>query len=725
MSNSDSTFRPDVEGLRGLAVLLVVLFHAGIGSPGGFVGVDVFFVISGFLISGLLLRELESTGGIDLSRFYARRVKRLLPAAAIVLVVSLAAVWILVDPLDRAAFELDGASAALSIANLRFAIAAGDYFAAVASPSPFLHFWSLGVEEQFYLVWPALLILGARAVQRRAGPRAGAAVVLGLVFITSLIADLVVTGVAVNWAFYSLPTRAFELAAGGLLAVAAGPLSRLPRRLAIAGGIAGISSIVAASQLFDQSLAYPGAYALLPSLGTVAVITAGPAVASGRLLSTLPLRWLGRISYSVYLWHWPILVLVPLAVGSALAPWQTLACVGGSLIVGAASWRLIEEPFRRGFRPATTRTRRTVLAGLTAAVALAVASGSLAAATMTTFEQGGRTTDASRAAAVVPISSLPPAISWSPTDGLATPTPTPTASGEPMPATTPATSQTAAPAAAPVPTPLIDHRRLPDNVQPSLANARSDKELLWFDGCLGFEPATVPSSRCVFGDPGGSFTIALVGDSHASALFPALNAVAKQHGARLVPIVKVACPFIDMRIVDPILKREYTECAAWNVAVVARLASIHPGLTIVAMSHWIYPVRASDNNSSAIGDAIGRMLAAVTGPAVLLLDTPHSNNDVPVCLSLHVGSIDACATARRLAMSGHGVIEQIAAAAAQVPTIDLAPAVCPSDPCPAVLDDMIVYRDSHHLTATFAAALGPVLDGALAPYLKAIGAASP
>jgi peptidoglycan/LPS O-acetylase OafA/YrhL len=171
-------FRPDVEGLRGVAILLVLLFHTGLPVAGGFVGVDVFFVISGFLITGLLLRERERSGRVSFTRFYARRVRRLLPAAAVVLMVTLPIAYLVVAPLDRSGVMLDGAASALSVGNIRFALTTGDYFSSMTTPSPFLHFWSLGVEEQFYLVWPALLLL---ASWRR--PRVGAAVALGAMLV--------------------------------------------------------------------------------------------------------------------------------------------------------------------------------------------------------------------------------------------------------------------------------------------------------------------------------------------------------------------------------------------------------------------------------------------------------------------------------------------------------------------------------------------------------------
>src|SRR5688500_14910030 len=233
-------FRPDIEGLRGLAILLVVLFHARLaGIDGGFIGVDVFFVISGFLITGLLLRERERDGQVNLIRFYARRVRRLLPAAAIVLTLTMLAVHVLVAPLDRAELQLDGLASALSVGNMRFAAEAGDYFSAVSTPSPFLHFWSLGVEEQFYLVWPALVLLASRG--RR--PRLAVGLVLLGVALASLVASVVVTDIAANWAFYSLPTRAWQLAVGGLLAVGAIQIARAPSRVLAAVGWAGVAAI--------------------------------------------------------------------------------------------------------------------------------------------------------------------------------------------------------------------------------------------------------------------------------------------------------------------------------------------------------------------------------------------------------------------------------------------------------------------------------------------------
>ena len=374
-TEGQDSFRPDIEGLRGIAVLLVVLFHSSlvVGIPGGFIGVDVFFVISGFLITGLLLRERERSGRISLTAFYARRVRRLLPAAVVALACTLVASFIVLAPLDRASVALDAAAAALSVGNIRFAMAEGDYFASIASPSPLLHFWSLAVEEQFYFVWPALVLVASRGHR----PRLGAGIALVVVLAVSLAANIVVSGTAVNWAFYSLPTRAWQLSLGGLIAVAAAPLARVPLPLTTALGWIALPAIVGAAMVFDGSLAYPGAWALVPTLAAAALIVGGRnAYGPGRLLALPPIRFLGRISYSLYLWHWPVLVL-PLIALEAEPP-AAMRAVLVAVAVGAAwlSWRYVEEPFRTGFPTLARHPRRTVLAGGSAVLAIVLASGS-------------------------------------------------------------------------------------------------------------------------------------------------------------------------------------------------------------------------------------------------------------------------------------------------------------------------------------------------------------
>ena len=292
-------FRPDVEGLRAVAVLLVPLYHAGVpGFGGGYVGVDVFFVISGFLITGLILRELETTGRLSITGFYSRRARRLLPAAALTLLVTVAASVALLSAVRIADVATDIASAAAYVSNLRFGIQAN------AAPSPVLHFWSLSVEEQFYLFWPTLMValfwLSGRLRAGRRGLFAGIALVSAL----SLVACVWLTGQNQPWAFFLLPTRAWELGLGALLAVSLGRLPAIRPRIAAALVLAGLAAIALADLVLSDASVFPSVAASLPVAGAGLVILGGlgkPLPA--RLLALPPFTFLGRVSYSIYLWH--------------------------------------------------------------------------------------------------------------------------------------------------------------------------------------------------------------------------------------------------------------------------------------------------------------------------------------------------------------------------------------------------------------------------------------
>ena len=368
--------RADIQGLRGVAVLLVVLYHAGLHVPGGFTGVDVFFVISGFVITGLLLREVESTGSLRLRRFYARRVRRLLPALATMLAV-VAAIGVLASPVDGQVVGADtGIAASLFAANLYLYHLGTGYFDALTTHDPLLHTWTLGVEEQFYVLFPTLLLLSWRL---RPGRRTAFAVI-SVVSIVSLGAMLAIAhngsgGALGRFAFYGTPTRAWEFGCGALLALAAVRLT-LQRAAAAAVGAGGIALIAATAFLVHGTGMYVGWQMLLPTGGAVALIAAGlrgSTPATG-LLSTQPLVWVGDISYSWYLWHWPVIVfahaLLPTAPVSA-------AAAALSLVPAWLSYRYVENPIRRDVR---MRGRATlVLAAVCIVVPIAACSGLLTA----------------------------------------------------------------------------------------------------------------------------------------------------------------------------------------------------------------------------------------------------------------------------------------------------------------------------------------------------------
>lgn len=337
--------REDIEGLRAVAILLVVLYHAHVpGIGGGFVGVDVFFALSGYLITGLLLKELEQQGTADLVSFYARRAKRLLPAAATTILASLAAAWVLLGPLDQQSYTGAGLAAALYVSNFWFARNATDYLAAPPDTNPFLHLWSLAVEEQFYLAWPAVVVVTWRLV-----PTRGRGVVV-LISVASLILTLLLQQAgAAHWAFFASPARAWEFGAGavGALSTRGGPAWL---------GWLGLAGIALPASLYSASTAFPGLAAIPPVVGTVLILVVrGPTLERG--LGWRPLQVIGGLSYGWYLWHWPMIVFARVLFPGLSVPAQLL-CSILSLGIAAACHVLIESPLRSSVwlthRPRTT-----------------------------------------------------------------------------------------------------------------------------------------------------------------------------------------------------------------------------------------------------------------------------------------------------------------------------------------------------------------------------------
>ncbi|MGQ0619449.1 MAG: acyltransferase family protein [Panacagrimonas sp.] len=348
-----SAFRPDIEGLRAVAILLVVAYHAGLSwVPGGYVGVDVFFVVSGYLITGLLVREIETTGRLDFARFYARRARRLLPAAVLVVLVTLLAANFVYSPNELRALANSAIAMSLYVSNLWFARGSTDYLAADEARNALLHSWSLSVEEQFYLVWPIFIFLAYRGLRAGTRHRTRLIVAMAGLGLLSLIACIWLTRQAQPWAFFASPTRGWEFAAGGLAALV--PMQWVARYRLIGPVLQGFGlvAVVIAGSLFDGDTQFPGYAALLPALGTALLLTGfvsgaphpitNPVTA---MLDNPVMHWIGRRSYSWYLWHWPVLVLADVLIPQAGVV-AKLACVGLSLVLADASYRLLENPIR-------------------------------------------------------------------------------------------------------------------------------------------------------------------------------------------------------------------------------------------------------------------------------------------------------------------------------------------------------------------------------------------
>lgn len=339
-------FRKDIEGLRAVAVLAVVCFHYGLpGFLGGFVGVDIFFVISGYLITGLLIAELDEKGRIDLLRFYGRRVRRLLPAALLITIAIIISGMFVLSPLEQLATAKAGASSSLYISNFFFLHQPFDYFSPEIALNPFLHTWSLSVEEQFYIFWPALLLLVGNPKRHPSSQ----GIAIAAVTIVSFILCIWLTQTKQPWAFYSSPTRAWEFGLGGLASLA--PVTRWVRnsRFAAPIGWCGALLLIISCLIINDTWRFPGPDALLPVGATACILISGSSDdwrGPISLLKTSPFQWLGARSYSIYLWHWPIIVFATIMV-PFLSMWGRLACGALTLTCAAASYEILEKPIRR------------------------------------------------------------------------------------------------------------------------------------------------------------------------------------------------------------------------------------------------------------------------------------------------------------------------------------------------------------------------------------------
>lgn len=660
-------FRADIQGLRAVAVLLVVVNHAVASFvPGGYVGVDVFFVISGFLISGHLVESLHRTGRIDFTRFYAARARRILPAALVTIAATAAAAFVVVSPLRIVEILQDAVASALYVPNIVFAVRQTDYLAGTA-PSPFQHFWSLGVEEQFYLLWPVLL-LGAFLVGRRS--HRALLVVIGAVTVASFVASVATTPDAPSLAFFLPLTRAGEFGVGALVAGSAPLLARVPTMAARLLGWAGLALIVLVAATYTADVDYPGAAVLLPVAGAGLVIAFGSGIVPrggvAHVLSARPLEFLGTISYSLYLVHWPILVLAhehlglddPLPMGLGLV----LAAV--AVPVAWLLHRMVETPLRSG-----RATGRRVIAA-SAAVTLVLVGALL----------GG------------------------------------TAAAAQLPLTSARTVESTPAAALPAGTDVV-----PANLEPGLRSAIADTGAVYTEGCQqNLREAEVLT--CSFGALDSERTIALFGDSHAGRWFPALEEAATSLGYRLDTYTKSGCRTEET--VSAWDSSKNASCSAWREAAVAELAADPPDVVVLANhlgpSPGKDPTVQRDDWVEGL-DALYDRLPA-TSRIVTLADSPEFESSPVLCLSAHLDDADRCAVPRSEAFNpAIRAAQQDVADERGGVVVDLSDYFCDATSCPAIIGATLVYSDEHHVTATFSRSLAGVLEERLRPLLAGVG----
>jgi peptidoglycan/LPS O-acetylase OafA/YrhL len=656
-------FRKEIQGIRALGLFIVFLTHAEFSIvPGGFVGLDAFFVLSGFLITGLIVKEMEKTGRLSLTAFYGRRIRRLLPLAMFVLLAVVVGSALLFSPVRNETVAGDVLGASLYFVNWRFAAQSIDYFAVDPFDSPLQHFWSLSVEEQFYLVWPVLLLAAftwwSRNREARSLRRA-LWTVMALLGIPSFVYSAFVIDANAYYSYFSTLTRVWEFAVGGALALALPAVLRLPRGLGAALAWAGIATLLVTAALYSPATPYPGTAALAPVLATVAIIVAGTATklsAPIRALSSRPAQYVGDLSYAWYLWHWPMLVFAR-EIWGPITPPRAMLVIAAAWVPTAISHALIEQPFRYS-RPLARRPRRALAFGA-ASMAVAVVAATALEATQ--------------------------------------PRVVTAANGQVIGAKAAERGQ------------ALQHRATA--LKPPPTEAKEDRGRLYEDGCL-VEGEVLESPECVYGDPDSDTTVVLFGNSHAMHYFPALERIAKRRGWRLVGLTRAGCRIADVRFAS--------RCDIWRERTLRRIEEVErPDLIVTATTTGgTYGVVKDDKrldpeeSHGPLEEGLVRTfdrLSSTGARVAVIKDLPRSRGDVPECVSEALDRLEQCAF-----WDERGRTRHFDARAAErvdgAEVIDPAPLVCPKRLCPAVMGNALVYRDDNHFTATFAGTLAPWIE---------------
>ena len=656
--STSTGFRPELQGLRAFAVLLVAVYHIWFGRVSG--GVDVFLFLTGFLITGSLLRAVERDGRIKPVTFLARLARRLFPTAAVVLLAVLLMGWLLLPETRRYDVVSQTVASGLYFENWALAVNTVDYLARDNPQSPLQHFWSLSIQGQFYLVWLALIALAAFAAHRiGARPRAAVFTACAVVFASSLAYSVITTAERQAWAYFDTGARLWEFALGGMLAIAL-PLLRLPVPLRVALGWIGLAALLACGAALEVSTLFPGWIALWPTGAALLVIVAGTTGSrwgADRLLTWRPLTAIGDHSYSLYLWHWPVLVAYLYIAG------RSSATILGGLLVLALSCglayltkRFVED--RTAPRPA--HSRRWSVAIAAAFLAPVVATAGAAQAQLIDQQE-----------------QLEAQIAEALADG------------------------DAYPGAAVLDDPALA-ASLPGEVPviPPLHAVEEDKPLIYG------EPDSCDGDRrlCEHGDPAGERTVALVGASRVAHYFPAFQQAALDNGWRLLVYSKSNCQFTSEPGSEEPDGEFDPECADWNEWALGELERERPNLVVTLSG------RAHTDDERAYQGFVDqwRQLDAWGIPVLALRDLPRSADPVPECVA-RIGA-DACVFD---AEPSHDPTDPSAAlenVPGNVAFADLTPYVCPDGRCPATIGNVLVYRDTSHLTNAYAATLAPVVE---------------
>ena len=687
----------EIQGLRAIAVLGVVLYHAHFAwIPGGFLGVDVFFVISGFLITQMLLKELSRSSTINFPAFYARRLRRLLPTAVIVVITTIGVGRHLISPLRFKDLGLDGIASIFYGANYRFYYSQIDYLNLGSKPSLLLHFWSLAVEEQFYFVWPLLIFVGYKLFKKW-----GAFILLLPVLSLSFFISLKFTSSNPTLAFYSLQTRAWEFAVGAITCFAVVAISKLTLTIRTLLGWTGLAILTYGLLTIKESQPFPGYVALIPTLATALVIFASSyGRFIGSFLITNPIFYgVGAISYSLYLWHWPIYQLEAEVLGQN----PTGQALFGYLILTFTftllSYFLIEKPVRNYRRMAIRAHHSFITGGLISAVGVLTAVSIMG---LNLFPSSTVNVAAANPASV----NSPPA--------------TPTTTTDPnlnfLASPSPSADQT-----------LVTAANFPEGTSSPISAAVLAQTS--FDRSCELNLPTTAVLVCDRGAITSKHTIAIFGDSHAEQWLPALNEIGLKYNYKISIFSKAGCPapkLLVQKVTGGTANKllPYPECATWRAAVIAKLqAAPAPDLLLLAAVK-----RYNDGNDPAATNAywiagyeatINALKSHVSNIAIFN-DTPYPGTPtVPDCLAHSLSYPATCNIPYDKAVTLDDRLSLLQGVASKngVHLIDPIPWLCNYSSCPAVIGGTVAYKDESHLAAAMSLQMVPQLETAILPLL--------
>jgi peptidoglycan/LPS O-acetylase OafA/YrhL len=687
-----SKSRADIQGLRALAVLAVIVDHMLHWPSGGFIGVDVFFVISGFMITNLMLRERANTGRISIMEFYKRRVKRLLPASVLTIAVTAAVGWVVFAKARAAETLWDAAAALFFSSNWRFAAAGTDYFQQDIPPSPLQHFWSLGVEEQFYFVWPFLLIAvflmaGKGASTRRRATFA--AVTMGALIVASFAWSTIESSAQPTWAYFSTLSRAWELGVGALLAVCAGVFYKLPSWLRPVLAWVGLTGIVYSMFIITPTSAFPAPWALLPVISTAVVIGAnigGDQKFLGILTNPASV-YIGNVSFSLYLWHFPAIIFLE----ALLEPGQLttyVAIIAAIILASLGSYHGIENRFRN--RPWSFGSRK---------------HGSRApSAHLQNIGLGVLTVAAIALAAFAFVKNAPVDLPAS-----ATVKPAPSGTAAPLAKTSLQSSLDSALAASAWPklTPAIDE-----------VGTNSKATELAVPGCLNAEDLSVPA-QCAFNEGAAKYAV-VVGDSIGISWMPGVRAALEPAGYSVHGIGLSNCPFANVEVSIENDPETSTRCNEGHAAIYAQIKATSPDLVIVSdavagivnLASGAKDAAAQDEWIAGLSDAISQVKAK--GTRVVVLSPNPTGKPVTECYNNFAKPAD-CESSISEAWKQKSTADTAAAKRAGATYVDTSQWFCSADRCPIFAGGAPIRWDGMHLTEAYSKKMAPELKAVLLP----------